>query len=137
MTTTSRPGTGTGTLRGVDVETLGAQIIRNSKPGADRAAAQALVEEGSIFARPNVRMALLIDTPDGAACWWEGLSGHVYTLGLDQQQRDFLGLVLSIVGIGSITIAAAQDLDERRMGIILRAILQMSGNDTLAVGTRL
>jgi hypothetical protein len=135
MTTTSQPGTGT--LKDVGLAELGKQIVRNSKPGGDRAAAQALVDEVSIFAQPNVRAALLIDTPKGAACWWEGLSGRVYTLGLEQEQRDFLGLVLSLVGIGSITIAAAQDLDERRMGIILRAILQMSGNDTLAVGTRL
>jgi hypothetical protein len=135
MTTTDQPSTGT--LAGVDLATLGEQIVRNSRPGGSRAAARALVDEGSIFARQNVRMALLIDTPDGAACWWEGLSGRVYTLGLDQEQRDFLGLVLSLVGIGHITLAAAQDLDERRMSIILRAILQMSGNDTIAVGTRL
>jgi len=135
MTTTS--DLGTGTLKEIGLAELGKQIVRNSKPGADRAAAQALVEEGSIFAQPNVRAALLIDTPKGAACWWEGLSGRVYTLGLDQEQRDFLSLVLSLVGIGIVTIAAAQDLDERRLGIIVRAILQMAGNDTLAVGTRL
>ncbi|MEU1478866.1 hypothetical protein [Streptomyces sp. NPDC005760] len=135
MTTTSQPDTGT--LHEAGLTELGEEIIRNSRPGGGRAATQALVAEGTIFALPRVRAALLRDTPDGAVCWWEGISGLVYTLGLDQEQRDFLGLVLSLVGIGHITLAAAQDLDERRMSIILRAILQMSGNDTIAVGTRL
>lgn len=120
-----------------DLRTLGRQIIRTAAPGGDRAAAQALVDEQTILALPHVRRNLIVHNGRGAAvCHWEGLSGLQYTLGLDEQQRAFLGLVLSMVGIGHITIAAVQGLDERRLRIIARAILQLAGNDTLAVGTR-
>jgi hypothetical protein len=120
-----------------DLKRLGARIIRASETVGDRAAAVALVEEGTIFACRNVRRALIKDGPDGATAWWEGLSGHQYTLGLDETQRRFLGLVLSLVGIGHVTIAAVRGLDERRLRIILRAILQLAENERLAVGTRI
>jgi hypothetical protein len=42
-----------------------------------------------------------------------------------------------MVGVGLTTIAAVQDLDERRLPIILRAFLRLAGNDTIAVGTRM
>jgi hypothetical protein len=42
-----------------------------------------------------------------------------------------------MVGIGLTTVASVQDLDERRLPIILRAILRLAGNDTIAVGTRM
>jgi hypothetical protein len=119
-----------------DLRKLGQQIIRTSAPGGDRAAAQALADEGSVLANKNVRRLLVVDSQRGATCRWENLAGSQYSLGLDEQQRKFLGLVLSMVGIGHITIAAVQDLDERRLGIILRAVLQLAGNDTFAVGTR-
>jgi hypothetical protein len=119
-----------------DLSKLGEQIIRAAETVGDRAAAQALVEEGSIFARQNVRSALIVDSKKGAQAWWEGLSGRQYSLGLDENQRRFLGLVLSLVGIGHVTIAAVRGLDERRLRIILRAILQLAENDSLAVGTR-
>ncbi|MET7453946.1 hypothetical protein ABZT03_19095 [Streptomyces sp. NPDC005574] len=121
-----------------DLHTLARHIIRTARPGGDRAAAQALVDEQTILALPHVRRNLIVHNRHReATCHWEGLSGLQYTLGLDERQRAFLGLVLSMVGIGHITIAAAQSLDERRLGIITRAILQLAGNDTLAVGTRL
>ncbi|WP_030682146.1 hypothetical protein [Streptomyces cellulosae] len=120
-----------------DLDRLGKQIIRASETVGGRAAAVALVAEGSIFAQRNVRRALITDGPNGAMAWWEGLSGHLYTLGLDENQRRFLSLVLSLVGIGGITIAAVRGLDERRLRIIMQAILQLAESDTLAVGTRI
>ncbi|MFE9446496.1 hypothetical protein ACFYO2_48250 [Streptomyces sp. NPDC006602] len=118
-----------------DLEGLGEQLLCTASPH-DLAATRALVEERSILARKNVRSALIVDSPGGASCRWENLSGMQYTLGLDEQQRQFLGLVLSMVGIGHITIAAVQNLEERHLRIIVRAILQLTGNDTMAVGTR-
>ncbi|MFJ1975331.1 hypothetical protein ACIO93_42705 [Streptomyces sp. NPDC087903] len=120
-----------------NLRALGRQIIRTAEEGGDRAAAQALVEEKTILACSNVRRYLIARRPGGVAtCRWEGLSGLQYTLGLDEQQRAFLGLVLSMVGIGHITIAAVRGLDERRLRILTRAILRLAGNDTLAVGNR-
>lgn len=135
MTTETEPLTAT--FGEVDLPKLGQQIIRTATPGGDRAAARALVKEKTILERWNVRAALIVDSRKGATCRWENLSGRQYSLGLDAGQRQFLGLVLSMVGIGHITIAAVQDLDERRLGIVLRAVLELAGNDTLAVGTRM
>jgi hypothetical protein len=54
--------------------------------------------------------------------------------GVDPEQ---LRVLESMVGVGLTTIAAVQDLDERRLPIILRAFLRLAGNDTIAVGTRM
>ncbi len=117
-------------------QSLCEQLVRTAKSSSDRAAVRALVEERTILEIRAVRYALIVDTSRGATAEFEGLSGRQYTLGLDEQQRSFLGLVLSMVGIGLTTIAAVQDLDDRRLPIILRAILRLADNDTIAVGTR-
>jgi hypothetical protein len=113
------------------------QLVRTAPSPFHRAAVQALVEERTILEVTAVRYALIVDTDHGPTARFEGLSGRQYTLGLDEGQRSFLGLVLSMVGIGLTTIAAVRDLDERRLPIILRAFLRLAGNDTIAVGTRM
>ena len=113
------------------------QLARTAKSSRDKAAVQALVEERTILELPAVQRALIVDTSRGAKVSLESLSGRQYGLGLDEQQLSFLGLVLSMFGIGITTLAAVQDLDDRRLPIILRAILRLSGNETIAVGTRL
>jgi hypothetical protein len=113
------------------------QLVRTARSPLDRAAGQALVEERTILEATAVRYALIVDTDHGPTAHFEGLSGRQYTLGLDEGQRSFLGLVLSMVGIGHTTVASVQDLDERRLPVILRAILRLAGNDTIAVGTRM
>ena len=120
-----------------EFQQLCTQLRRTAKSARDKAAVQALVEERTILGLPAVRRALIVDTRRGAKVSFEGLSGRQYGLGLDEQQLSFLGLVLSMFGIGITTLAAVQDLDDRRLPIILRAILRLSGNETIAVGTRL
>lgn len=120
-----------------DVLPLGELLVASAKNARDRAAAQALAEEGELILRPAVRAALVVREDGRMTCRWEGLSGRLYTLGLDDEERAFLGLVLSMVGIGLHTLSAVPDLDERRLSIILRAILRLAGNDRIAVGTRL
>ncbi|MFH8657420.1 hypothetical protein [Streptomyces afghaniensis] len=120
-----------------ELSTLGEQLLRTAKNSRDRAAVQALIEEQTILSVPGVRHALIIDTAKGQVARLEGLSGRQYILGLDEGQLDFLGLILSMVGIGITTLASMQDMDDRRLPIILRAILRLTGNDTIAVGTRL
>jgi hypothetical protein len=127
----------TETFAEFDLPRLGAQLLTSARQGRDRIAVQALVDEESILALKSVRTVLVEEKGRRMTAQWERLSGRVYTLGLDAQQRAFLGLVLSVVGIGLVTLAAVEDLDERRMLIIQRTILRLTGNDRVAIGTRL
>jgi hypothetical protein len=120
-----------------DLPTLGELLLASAKNNRDRIARQALIDEQAPpLPRQRAQCARReagrpYDVPLG------GLQGRLYTLGLDEVERAFLGLVLSIVGIGHITIAAAEDLDERRLVIVQRAILSLAGNDRIAIGTRM
>ncbi|MEV5434464.1 hypothetical protein AB0K80_00270 [Streptomyces sp. NPDC052682] len=120
-----------------DLKKLGEQLLRTARANRYKAAAQALVEEKTILSNPAVRRALIVDTSRGKACNWEGLAGHLYTVGLDEAQRAFLGLVMSMVGMGHVPLSAVEVLDERRLVIMQRALLRLASNDTIAVGTLL
>ncbi|MFD9651746.1 hypothetical protein [Streptomyces mirabilis] len=126
------------TTDGYMLERRGKRLIEAATSDRERAAAQALVEEETILAHSSVQGALgLLDMPSKAKVGWEGLMGRVYSLGLDDEQRTFLGLTLSMLSIGSTPLAAVAELDERRLAIMLRAIARLAGNDTIAVGTRM
>ncbi|MFD5227408.1 hypothetical protein ACFWJ5_02475 [Streptomyces qaidamensis] len=120
-----------------EYQQLSKELLRNTRIRRHRAAVQALVEERTLLSLPAVQRALIVDSRKGRAAQLSALSGAQYALGLDEGQRTFLGLVLSMVGIGTATLASVEDLDDRRLPIILRAILRLAGNDTIAVGTRL
>src|ERR671926_753634 len=94
MTTTT-----TATASQPSVRRLGPVLVRNASGNRDCAAAQALAEEETLLAHPGVRSALVAKVDGRVTARWEGLMGRLYTLGLDEQQRAFLGLVLSMVGI--------------------------------------
>lgn len=133
MTLTSAETTDRGTLM-----QLAQKLIDSSTSDRERAAAQALNEEETILTHTSVLRALgLLEQRGLSEVRWEGLGGRVYSLGLDEEQRAFLGLVLSMMGIGHVTLATVADLGEHRLGIMLRAIARLAGNDTIAVGTRL
>ncbi|MFD9497612.1 hypothetical protein ACFWA1_39810 [Streptomyces sp. NPDC060005] len=120
------------------LELRGARLIESATTDRELAAAQALVDEKTILSHRSVHGALgLLDLPSEATVRWEGLMGRVYTLGLDREERVFLGLTLSMLGIGNTPLSAVSDLSERRLAIILRAIKQLAGNDNLAVGRRI
>ncbi|MFE1925778.1 hypothetical protein ACFW91_24805 [Streptomyces asoensis] len=120
-----------------EAPSLGQLLMESATAGRDRDAVQALVEERTLLEHPAVRAALVVEERGRPKCRWEDLAGRVYTLGLDEGGRAFLGLVLSLVGIGHVTVVAVQALDEHRLAIFLRAVLRLSGNTTIAVGTRL
>ncbi|MET9815344.1 hypothetical protein [Streptomyces sp. NPDC006355] len=120
-----------------EFQRLSKQLLRTAKSAAARAAVQALLEERTVLKMPAVRQALILHTDDGEMAHFEGLAGHQYSLGLDKEQRCFLELVLSMLGFGVVTLAAAQNLDDQRLAITLRAILRLAGNEDLAVGRRL
>ncbi|MFF7310573.1 hypothetical protein [Streptomyces sp. NPDC008137] len=134
MTTTTEPEP---PVEDDPLQALGKQLLRTATSPGARSAVQALLDERTVLEVPAVQRALVVDTGRGQRADFDGLLGRLYTLGLDEQQRSFLGLVLSMVGIGMTTIAAVQDLDERCLPIILRAVLRLADNDTIAVGTRI
>ncbi|MCX4919009.1 hypothetical protein [Streptomyces sp. NBC_00687] len=107
----------------------GARLIESATTDRELAAAQTLVDEETILSHRSVHGALgLLDLPSEATVRREGLMGRVYALGLDYEERVFLGLTLSMVGIGNTPLSAASDLGERRMASILRAIARLAGN---------
>ncbi|MEU0106560.1 hypothetical protein ABZ322_21005 [Streptomyces sp. NPDC006129] len=120
-----------------ELQALGEQLLRTAKSSRDRLAVHALVEEQSILEVPAVRRALIIQTDDGEMAHFEGLRSLQFGLGLDKSQQAFLGLVLSMVSIGLTTLPAVQALDERQLQVLLRALLRLAGNETIAVGTRI
>ncbi|GAA2218867.1 hypothetical protein [Streptomyces indiaensis] len=120
-----------------EYEQLSQELLHNTLNRRHRAAVQALVEERTILSRPAVQRVLIVDSRKGRAANFPQLSGLLYGLGLDEGQRTFLALVMSMVGLGVTTLASMEDLDDRRLPIMLRAILRMAGNEDLAVGRRL
>lgn len=120
-----------------EAPTLGEQLLASATYTRERAATQALVEEETILALDSVRRLLVVESEDGPACDWERLMGRLYGLGLDEEQRAFLGLVLGMTGIGLHTLSTVEKLDERRLLILMRAMPTLAGNDRIAVGTRI
>ncbi|WP_435596017.1 hypothetical protein [Streptomyces albogriseolus] len=120
-----------------EYEQLCTELLRNTRHRRHRAAVQALVEERTVLSVPAVQRILVVDSRKGRAADFPQLSGLLYGLGLDEGQRSFLSLVMSMVGLGITTLASMEDLDDRRLPIMLRAILRMAGNEDLAVGGRL
>lgn len=124
-------------LDSVDTPPIGQLLVESAEPGRARVAAQALADEETLLAHAGVRAAL-VDKQDGRmVARWDGLIGRLYTLGLNDEQRAFLGLVLSMMGIGGVPLTAVESLDERRLLIMQRALCRLAGNDRIAVGTRL
>lgn len=117
---------------------LGELLLRSSSSPRDQAAVRALVEEERLLARDNVRMALVVKADDGTmGCSWERFGSRLYTLGFDDEERAFIDLVLSIAGPHQTSLTRVQDLDDRRLAIILRAMIHLSGNNVIAVATRI
>lgn len=116
---------------------LGELLVQSAVGLRDRTAVQALVEEELLLARDHVRKALVTQQGGVMTCRWEGMSGRLYTLELDAGERAFLGLVLSIVGVQQTYLAAMEYLDERRLKIVLRAMIRLADNDQIAIGTRM
>lgn len=117
---------------------LGEQLLPVASGLREEVAVWALTAEEQILSRDTVRKALVYRNLDGTlGLAWERLDSRFYELGLDESALGFLDLVLSMAGIAHRTsLVRVMDLDERRTAIILRAMIRLSGCDTLAVGTR-
>ncbi|MER5494846.1 hypothetical protein [Streptomyces sp. NPDC002490] len=116
---------------------LSTALRRGAVTVRDRAVVTALVEEGVLLGRADVRRALVVeDGADGPRCDWEGLARQLYALELSSSERVFLALLLSMVGVHQTSLSRVHELDEDRLMVVLRALIQLSGNSRIAVGTR-
>lgn len=120
-----------------DAPTFEEQLLKAAVTPREQAAVRALVDEEQILARDAFRRALVWHTAEGMEFSWQNLACYLYGLGLDDAERGFVDLVLSIASPHQTSLVRVMDLDERRLAIVLRAIISLSGVDTLAVGTRL
>lgn len=133
MTITVEPSTG------AEAElSFSDQLLAVALDPREQVAVRALAAEEGILSRDTVRQSLVYTTPQGAlGLAWQRLSVDMYGLGLPVEELAFLDLVLSMTGVAhSTSLVRAMDLDEQRLAIILRAMIQLSGCDSLAVGTR-
>ncbi|MFI1352506.1 hypothetical protein ACH4TV_02775 [Streptomyces sp. NPDC020898] len=122
-----------------DVEVLAfeEQLLTAAAAPREQAAIRALVDEEQILARDAFHRALVRHNPDGMEVSWQNLACYLYGLGLNDAERSFVDLVLSIASPHQTSLTRVMDLDERRLAIVLRAMINLAGVDTLAVGTRL
>lgn len=120
-----------------DAPSLGSLLLASATSPRDKAAVRALVDEEKILARDHVQRALVVKTPEGRmGCDWERFSKRLYILGFNEGERAFLELILSIAGPYQVSLSRVLELDERRLAIVLRGLVQWSDCDTLAIGTR-
>ncbi|MFF4655085.1 hypothetical protein [Streptomyces sp. NPDC001381] len=116
---------------------LGELLVRSAVGLRNRTAVRALVEEAELLARDDVRAALVAKQDGVMTCRWEGLTGRLHSLGLDDCERAFLGLVLSMAGLRKSHLHSVEHLDDRRLKIVLQAVMRLARNDWIAIGTRL
>ena len=105
----------------------------------DKAGLRALIEEETVLACDTVRRALIVTNDKGTpvGCAWERLTKARFGLGLDEQQRVFLDVVLSIAGPHHVNLGWLMELDDRHLRILLRAMAEMAGDTTIVIGTRI
>ncbi|GAA3851699.1 hypothetical protein GCM10023084_02410 [Streptomyces lacrimifluminis] len=121
----------------VDAPSFEEQLLKAAVTPRETAAVRALADEEQILARRPFRRALVWHTDDGMEFSWQNPACYLYGLGLDDAERSFVDLVLSIASPHQTSLTRVMDLDERRLAIVLRAMITLSGIDTLAVGRRL
>lgn len=114
-------------------------LRKQSTQPRDKAALRALIEEKTILARDNVRQSLIVTNDAGApvGCAWDRLARDRFGLDLDEEQRIFLDVILSVAGPHHVNLGWLMEIDDRRLAILLRAMTEMAGNDTIAIGTKL
>ncbi|ELP67681.1 hypothetical protein STRTUCAR8_08529 [Streptomyces turgidiscabies Car8] len=118
---------------------LKALLFKQSTQPRDKAALRALIEEETLLARENVRRALIVTNDQGTpvGCAWDRVAKERFGLGLDEEQRIFLDVILSVAGPHHVNLGWLMEVGDRRLGILLRAMTEMAGNNTIAIGTKL
>ncbi|MYY12600.1 hypothetical protein GT204_27810 [Streptomyces sp. SID4919] len=103
----------------------------------ERAAVAALIEEGDILARGDVRDLLVVEHGSVVFCDWPRFEAQYRcVLVLDEGEDAFLTLVLATAFPRLVPLWKVEVLGERRLGIVLRGLARLAGCTTLAVGVR-
>lgn len=131
MITTTLPAE----VEDTDAPPFGELLLKAAATPRQKAAVWALVEEEQILARPTFQRALLWQTDEGTEFSWQRLSCNLYGLGLDEAERAFVDLVLSIASSHQTHLMRVVDLGERRLAIVLRALTMLAGSNIIAIGT--
>ena len=121
-----------------DVLAFGKLLLKAAVTPREKAAVWALVEERKILTHKAVRRELASQSGSGGRVQftWEHLACSLYGLGLDDAERAFVDLVLSIAWPHQTSLMRAIDLDERRLAIVLQAMTRLAGNDTITITAR-
>ncbi|MFJ4768285.1 hypothetical protein ACIP88_04060 [Streptomyces uncialis] len=103
----------------------------------ERAAVAALIEEGDVLARGDVRDLLVVENEAVVFCDWPRFEAQ-YRCGLvlDEGEDAFLTLVLATAFPRLVPLWKVEVLGDRRLGIVLRALARLAGSDSVAVGCR-
>ncbi|MEU0689311.1 hypothetical protein [Streptomyces uncialis] len=103
----------------------------------ERAALAALIEEGDILARGDVRDLLVVENDAFVFCDWPRFEARYRcVLVLDEGEDAFLTLVLATAFPRLVPLWKVEVLGERRLGVVLRALARLAGCTALAVGVR-
>lgn len=109
----------------------------STQPRGERAAVAALIEEGDILARQDVRDLLVVETGSGAFCDWTRLENRYRPiLPLTPSEDAFLTLLIAIAFPRHVPLWRVEDLGDRRLAVVLRALARLACSDTIAVGAR-
>ncbi|OKH91525.1 hypothetical protein [Streptomyces uncialis] len=102
-----------------------------------RAAVAALIEEDTLLAREDVQRLLIVETGAGVFCDWPRFESRYRSeLALNAGEDAFLTLLIATAFPRVVPLWRLEELGDRRLAIILRALTRLAGSDAIAVGTR-
>lgn len=148
MSTNTRAGADTyepGTTSSDDAPLLSDRLTAwaRARDRGELAAVTALIEEGDILAREDVRHLLVVEAGDGAGgaevvfCDWPRFEAQYRcVLVLDQAEEAFLTLVLATAFPRLVPLWKVESLCARRLAVVLRALAALADADTITVGNR-
>ncbi|MFD4833968.1 hypothetical protein ACFWPV_29615 [Streptomyces uncialis] len=105
----------------------------------EQAAVAALLEEGDVLARGDVRDLLVVENEAEAVvfCDWPRFEAQYRcSLVLDEGEDAFLTLILATAFPRLVPLWKVEVLGDRRLVIVLRALARLAGSHSVAVGCR-
>ncbi|MGW1147970.1 hypothetical protein ACWD6I_23635 [Streptomyces sp. NPDC002454] len=111
-------------------------VWAGTRGATERVAVAALVEEGDVLARGDVRDLLVADTGTAASCDWPRFEARYRnSLVLDASERAFLDFVVAVSFPRLVPLWQVEHLGERRLVVVLRALVALAGaSSTVTVG---
>ncbi|WP_445401261.1 hypothetical protein ACSMX9_08420 [Streptomyces sp. LE64] len=128
---------GTDLLATTELLTDRLTVWAGTRGPTERVAVAALIEEGDVLARGDVRDLLVVDTRASASCDWPRFEARYRnSLVLDASERAFLDFVVAVSFPRLVPLWQVEHLGERRLVVVLRALAALAGADgvTVSVG---